>query len=69
MFSSSTAVGPGRFRPRRWALVSNGGLSLLWYTMHLCESWGVWPTLMQNTRIVLLAEPTGGSRPIALLSS
>eukprot|EP00959_Pyramimonas_sp_CCMP1952_P055074 1151147-Pyramimonas_sp.AAC.1 len=39
------------------------------YLLCMCESWGAWPTLTSHVHIILLAKPTGGHRPIALLTS
>eukprot|EP00959_Pyramimonas_sp_CCMP1952_P139407 2917507-Pyramimonas_sp.AAC.1 len=37
--------------------------------LFLCETWGLWPQLSSRVHIVLLSKPSGGHRPIALLTS
>eukprot|EP00959_Pyramimonas_sp_CCMP1952_P293860 6145915-Pyramimonas_sp.AAC.1 len=68
-FSGRTALGPDQFRPRHWALASNGALAVLGYLLHLCEVFGAWPTIIRRVHIALLGKPTGRYRPIALLPS
>ena len=42
---------------------------MLGYFLYVCEDFGTWPQLLGHVHIVLLAKPTGGYRPIALLPS